>query len=177
MPATSWPKPPRKGPFTQESVQKFRQASESWSQYLEATNDPSASVAQLVAPTFITQAEASTSAAGFEENMNAAAEAAAIVAEQRPSLNSLSTLAIYQYFAFEPEAAEKSRAKAVALTNGKFERENLENQLDEYKKRSGEAEKQLKERERANEATGNQEGKEKLENPLGGLSGTTGFGE
>ncbi|HUB99449.1 MAG TPA: hypothetical protein VMS11_06460 [Solirubrobacterales bacterium] len=161
--------------LTQETVQMYRKASETWSEYLKATTDPSASVAQLIAPTFVTLAETAPSAPGFEENMDAAAAAAAIVAKQRPSLNSLSTLAIYQYFAFEPEAAAKTRAEAIALTKGKFERENLENQLDEYKKRSGEAEKQLKALEEANKASGNQGNKEKLENPLGGLG--TGLGE
>src|SRR5262249_29417111 len=72
--------------ITQETVQMYRRASETWSQYLEATDQPSAGTAQLVAPTFVTLAEASSNASGFEENMTAAAEAAAIVAEQRPSL-------------------------------------------------------------------------------------------
>lgn len=162
--------------LTPETIQQYRLASDTWFEYLQATDEPSPSGAQLMAPTFVTLAEAGRTAAEFEENMDAAAEAAGIVAKKRPTLNSLSTLAIYQYFAFERAAAEKTRAAAIAQTNGKFEREKLENQLDEYKKRSGEAEAQLKELERANKATGGQESKEKLENPLGGLGGT-GLGE
>jgi hypothetical protein len=157
--------------ITVETVQKYREASDTWSEYLKATNEPSPSGAQLIAPTFVTLAETSRSGSEYEENMRAAAEAAEIIAEQRPNLNSLSTLAYYQYFAFDKPAAEKARAEAVALTNGKIERENLENQLDEYKKRGGEVEKQLKAFEAANKASG--AGKESLENPFGGLGGTS----
>jgi len=160
--------------ITEEAVQWYREASESWSKYLAATDEPSPSGAQLIAPTFVTLAESAPSAPQFEENMTFAAEAQQIVAEKRPSLNSLSTLAIYQYFAFEPAAAEKTREEAIALTNGKFERENLENQLDEYKKRSAEAEKQLKALEKQNKELGT--GKQALENPLGGL-GSPSLGE
>jgi hypothetical protein len=160
--------------ITTDSIQKYREASEAWSDYLKATDEPSPSGAQLMAPTFVTLAEAGRSAPEFEANMNAAAEAAEIVAEQRPSINSLSTLSYYDYFAFKKKGAEKARAEAVALTQGKFERENLENTLDEYKKRAGEVEKQLKALEKQNKELGT--GKESLENPLGGLGGV-GLGE
>lgn len=161
--------------LTTETVQKYQQASETWSDYLKATNEPSPNGAQLIAPTFVTLAESSRSAGEFEENMQSAAEAAEIVAKKRPSLNSLSTLAYYDYFAFDNAGAEKARTEAIALTKEKFERENLENQLDEYKKRAGEVEKQIKSIEKASKATG-ANGKEALESPFGGLGGG-GLGE
>lgn len=163
--------------LTTESIQKYREASDTWSEYLKATKEPSPSGAQLMAPAFVTLAEFSRSGPEFEENMQAASEAAEIVAEQRPNLNSLSTLAYYEYFAFDKPAAEKARAEAVALTKEKFERENLENQLDEYQKRAAEVEKQIKAVNAANKASGGSSGgegggKESLENPfsLGGSS-------
>jgi predicted ribosome quality control (RQC) complex YloA/Tae2 family protein len=156
--------------LTTETIQKYQQASETWSDYLKATNEPSPNGAQLIAPTFVTLAESSRSAGEFKENMQSAAEAAEIVAKKRPSLNSLSTLAYYDYFAFDNAGAEKARTEAIALTKEKFERENLENQLDEYKKRAAEVEKQIKSIEKANKASG-ANGKESLENPFGGLGG------
>jgi hypothetical protein len=159
--------------LTNETIQMYQQASGTWSEYLKATKEPSPSGAQLIAPTFVTLAEAARSAPQFEENMDAAAEAAEIVAKQRPSVNSLSTLSYYQYFAFNKKAAERARAEAAALSKGKIERERLNNALDEYKKRAEEVEKQFKELAAAEKAAGNQGGKEKLENPFGGLGGTT----
>ena len=157
--------------LTESTVQKYREASESWSKYLTATSQPSASGAQLVAPAFVTLAETARTGSQYEENMKAASEAAEIVAKQRPSINSLSTLSYYQYFAFDMSAAEKARAEAVALTKTKFERENLENQLDEYKKRAAGVEKAINAFNKANE--GSSAGKESLENPLGGLGGAS----
>lgn len=159
--------------LTQETIRFYREASETWSDYLEATQEPSPNGAQLIAPAFVTLAESSRNAAEFEENMNSAAESAAIVAKKRPTLNSLSTLAYYEYFAFNKAGAERARREAIALTQGKFERENLENQLDEYKKRAAEVEKSLKKFEAESKAAGGQAGKETLENPLGGLGGTS----
>lgn len=156
--------------LTTEAVQKYREASATWSEYLKATKEPSPSGAQLMAPTFVTLAESSRSGPEFEENMQAASESAEIVADKRPNLNSLSTLAYYRYFAFDKPAAEKARAEAVALTTAKFERENLENQLDEYKKRAGEVEKQVKAFNAASKSSGTS--KESGGNPfsLGGTS-------
>jgi hypothetical protein len=161
---------------TTESVQKYREASDTWSEYLKATSEPSAGTASLIAPIFVTLAEAGRRSSEFEENMAAASEAQAIVAEQRPSINSLSTLSFYEYFNFDQKAAAKARAEAIALTKTKVERENIENTLDEYKKRAAEVEKQFKEIEAAEKASGAANGQEKLENPFGGLGGT-GLGE
>jgi hypothetical protein len=158
--------------ITTDSVKMYQRASETWSDYLKATKDPSPSGAQLIAPTFVTLAETSRGAGEFEENMQFAADAAAIVAQKRPSLNSLSTLAYYDYFAFDKQGAEKARNEAIALTNGKIERENVENQLDEYKKRAAEVEKQIKALEKANKKSG-ATGEESLESPFGGFGGTS----
>jgi hypothetical protein len=159
--------------LTTDAVQKYRQAGETWAQYLEVTKEPSAGGAALMAPIFVTLAEAGRRSSEFEENMEAAAEAQAIVAKQRPSINSLSTLSFYESFNFDKKAAAKARAEAVALAKTKPERETIENTLDEYKKRAAEVEKQFKEIEAAEKASGAPSGKEKLENPFGGLGGAT----
>src|ERR1044072_1769194 len=82
-----------------EAREDFQAADEAWSRYLKAAGgDPSPTVAQLVAYTSFRQAESSNSVLEASENVANATKAQRIAAEQRPNLNSLSTLAIYQYF-------------------------------------------------------------------------------
>jgi DNA repair exonuclease SbcCD ATPase subunit len=157
---------------TAESRQQLQQASDSWSKYLAATDEPSSGGAQVAANALFSLAQTSATGSELEGNIDAAAEAQQIVAEARPSLGSLSTLAIYRFFAFEYAAAKKAGAEALALASSKFERENLENQLEEIEKNSRSLEKQLEEYEKATAG----QGKESLQNPLGGLSGETSLG-
>lgn len=161
--------------LTEETIRSYREAGETWSKYLEATDEPSATGAQSIAqPLEILATYASRTGTQYEENMKEAISAAQIVAKQRPSLNSLSILAYYAYLGFENATAERARAKAVGLAKGKFERENLENKLDEYKKLGAERKKQIAAFEAANKANkGSGAGKEALENPLGGLGGSS----
>jgi DNA repair exonuclease SbcCD ATPase subunit len=162
--------------ITSGTVQQYQLASDAWSRYVKATDEPAVGVALVAAPTFIALAETS-GINEFEANVKAAAEAQQIVAEQRPSIGSLSTLAIYQYFSFDYEQARKTEAEAVALAEDKFQRESAENQLQEYEKRAKELQKELQRIEQASKAAGGGSGsKESLENPLGGL-GSGGFGE
>ena len=131
---------------TPESIQQYQLASEAWSEYLEATKEPNPNVALVVAPMFVTLAESNPSTE-FKTNITAAAEAQEIVAAQRPTLNSLSTLAIFQYFTFDYAKAKKTEEKALALASSKSERETIEKQLKPYEERARKAEKQLKEAE------------------------------
>lgn len=157
---------------TPESRAEMERASESWADYLEATDEPSAGGAAIVAPALYNFAVQSQTPPEIEANMRAAADAQQIVVDQRPNLNSWSTLAIYRYFSFEFTAAEKAEKEAKKLTTSKFERENLENQLDEYAKAARLFQKQTEVGEKANEGLG----QEQLENPFGGLGGGAGLG-
>ena len=154
---------------TVESKAQLEKASATWSEYLKATDEPSPSGAQLMAPAFFSLAQTSRTGAEAESNLDSAAAAQQIVAEARPSLGSLSTLAIYRYFAFDKAGAAQARKEATKYTHGKFARENLENELDETAKRAGEFEKSIAEFNKASKG----QGKESLENPLGGLGGST----
>jgi DNA-binding protein YbaB len=166
--------------LTAETISQYQQASDTWSKYLGATEaakeEPGAGSAQLIVQPLVTLAESGGGGPEFEANIAAAAEAQEIVAKQRPSLNSWSTLAIYTYFTFDYPAAEKAEAEAIKLAGSKAQRETLENQLGEYKKRAKAVQKEFKALEeankKANEATGGQAGKEALQNPLGGLGGS-----
>jgi hypothetical protein len=152
-----------------EATEDFEAASEAWSRYLKQTDEPSATGAQLVSGTFFRLAESSTSLLAAEENVAKAAKAQKIAAEASPSIGSLSTLAIYQYFNGEFAAGEKTTKQAAAETSTKAEAKNVEKQLAEYRKRGKAFEKQKKELAKVQKEVG----KEQLQNqnPFGGLGG------
>lgn len=160
------------------ALQQYQQASSSWSEYLKQTKEPQAGLAQLVAPALVALAERSRTLPEAERNIEAAAAAQQIVAKQRPTLNSLSTLALYTYFTGDFAAAEKAEAEAKKKTSAKFEVEQLEKQLGEIKKRAAEFQKKLKAAEAAEKAAakGNKGNPESLENPTNPLSGALGGG-
>jgi hypothetical protein len=151
--------------FTPESRQQMFLASETWSKYLKATDEPNAGGAQLAAQAFFGLAQTARTISEAEGNVGEAAKAQQIVAEDRPSLGSLSTLAIYRYYSFDYKGAEQARREAAKYASGKSEREALDKQLDEISKRGHEFEKQVtqieKEAEKARE-----EGIAPASNPL-----------
>jgi tetratricopeptide (TPR) repeat protein len=158
---------------TAAGAAQLEKASAAWSEYLKAAKSPSAAAAQLVAPALFSLAQAASSGNEAEANVKAAAEAQQIVADARPSLGSLSTLAIFRTFAFEYEAAKKIIKEAEKFAHTKFERENLGNQLEEITKRAHEFQKELKEYNKATKG----KGKESLENPFGGLGSSGSLSE
>jgi tetratricopeptide (TPR) repeat protein len=161
-----------------KAVQQYQLASSSWSEYLDATDEPSAGTAQLVAPALLSLAErGSRTYDQAQRNIEAASEAQKIVAEQRPTLNSYSTLALYTYFTGDYKAAEAAQAKAAKLTREKSEREQLDKQMAEVKKNAVKFQKARKQAEAAEKAAaksnkGNPESLQSPTNPLGGTFGT-----
>ena len=156
-----------------EAVQAYQEADQSWSEYLKATKEPNPSLAQLVAPMMITLAELATTYPQADQRIAGAAEAQKIVADQRPTVNALTTLAFYTYFTGNTKAADKARAEAKHLAKTKSEREAIDKQLDEFEKNAGAfiAAKEKAEREQK-KAGGS--APESLENPLS--PGSTGLG-
>jgi len=153
---------------TPESRSEMQRASDSWSKYLKATDEPSVGGAKIVAPALYNFAlNDSTSLTEAELNMKAAAEAQQIVTDQQPNLNSWSSLAFYRYLSLEFAAAEKAGEEAKKLTTSKFERENLENQLEEFSQAGRGLQRRIKAAEKASEGAG----KGQLENPFGSLGG------
>jgi hypothetical protein len=131
--------------YTPEGHQQLLEASETWPKYLKATDEPNSGTAQLVAQALFTLAQTSRTGPEAESNIRAAAQAQQIVAEARPSLGSLSTLAIYRLYSFDYEGAARARREAVPFANTKFERENLGNELDQIGKRAHAFQTQLQE--------------------------------
>lgn len=161
------------------ALQQYQQASSSWSEYLKQAQEPQAGLAQLMAPALVRLAErGSRTLQQAERNIEAATEAQRIVAKQRPTLNSLSTLALYTYFTGDFAAAEKAEAEAKQKTNAKFEAEQLEKGLGEVKKNAQKFQKELKAAEAAEKtaAKGKEGNPESLENPTNPLSGALGGG-
>jgi len=155
--------------ITIEGRQQLEKASAAWTEYVEATDEPAAGVAQLMSLTLASLAETSRTGAEAEANIQAAAEAQEVVAEQRPSVGSLSTLARYQLFTFDYAGAKEANDEARKYANSKFEREQLDDQFKEVSKSAREFQKQQQELSKATQGTG----KEGLENPLGGLGGAS----
>jgi DNA repair exonuclease SbcCD ATPase subunit len=160
------------------AVQQYQLASSSWSEYLEATKEPAAGTAQLVAPVLLSLAERSRTYDQAQRNIEAATEAQQIVADQRPTLNSYSTLALYTYFTGDFKAAEAAQAKAAKLTREKFEIEQLDKQMEEVKKNAESFQEKRKQAAAAEKAAakGNGGNPESLENPANSLNGTFGTG-
>src|SRR4029077_2853425 len=156
---------------TTEAREDFEAASRAWNLYLkQAGDEPNSTVAQLLAATFFRSAESSTSLLEAEENVAKATKAQQIAAEQRPSINSLSTLAIYQYFNSEFAAGDKTAKQAAAKAPSKAEAANVEKQLAAFRERSHKFNEKRKQLAKVQKEVS----KEKLKNPLGGFGGATG---
>jgi hypothetical protein len=150
--------------ITTEARKDFEAGAQAWSRYLkQAGDEPSATAAQLMAGTFFRLAESSTSVNEAVENVAKATKAQRIAAEQRPSINAVSTLAIYQYFNGEYAAGDKTTKQAAAKATSKAEAKNVEKQLAEYRKNSKAFGKQKKEAAKVQKEVG----KEQLQSPLG----------
>lgn len=154
--------------ITIESRQQLERANSTWNEYLEATDEPSAAGAQLMASTLFTMAQQSRTNIEAEENVKDAAKAQRIAAELRPSLGALSTAALYTLYAFDYAEAEKLLKEAKKYAAGAAERQQLDKQFEETKAAAEEFERQYKENVRASKAVeGSQSPQEQLRNPLG----------
>lgn len=150
----------------------FAAAAETWSRYLKQAEKPSASAAALVAGTFFKLAETgSSSLAEIKENVGIAARAQRISAERQPSVGSLSTLAIYEYFYGDFAAGDEALKEATAKAS-KAEAKNIEKQLAEYRKRAKQFQKGVREAAKLEQGAG----KEALQNPFG-FGGSESAGE
>ena len=155
-----------------EARQDFEQATQIWNVYLEETDEVNPSGALLMANTFFTLAEAGASVEEIVVNVKGAAAAQRLVAEARPSAGFLTTLASYEYLAGNFEAgdaaSEKAKGKATAQ-----EKKQVEEQVTEARKRG----KQWQTEKKRFAKTEKEQGKEALQNPFGGLAGSSGLGE
>jgi hypothetical protein len=156
--------------FTPEGQEELNQAVGAWSRYLKQAKEPNPSAALLVSRTYFGLAETGGSLEEAVTNIKKAAATQRIAAEGQPSINTLTTLAIYEYYAGDFAAGDKATKEAQAKATSKSEAKEIKKQMAEYRTRGKQFETQKK-------AAAKQEGsqrKEALENPLGGLGGSTG---
>lgn len=152
--------------LTAEASEELLAASAAWRLYLKATDEPNPSGALLMAGAHFALAEAGANVEQIEENLESAAEAQRIAAEQRPSIGTLTNLAIYEYFANDFAAGDKA-AKQAEQEAPQAEAREVRKQLAEFRQRGKSWETQKKQLAK----TEKEQGKEALQNPLGGLGG------
>lgn len=163
--------------ITTDAIQRYSEAYQSWSEYLEATKEPNPNLALVVAPMLIQMAEFSRTYPEATTRIEAAVDAQRIVAEERPSVGAWTTLAYYTLFTGDSAAAEKAKAEAKKLTRSKAEAQSIDTQLEPVEKNATKYLKQKVRTEQAEKAAAKGKGPapESLEDPLGGLGG--GLGE
>jgi hypothetical protein len=156
--------------YTPEGRQELQRGIDAWNAYLKQTKEPKASVALLVSQGYFGLAQTSPSFEEAIENVNGAAKTQRIAAEAQPTINSLTTLAIYEYYAGDFAAGDKAVKEAEAKAASKAEAKEIGKQMAGARKNGEALETQKKQIEKEEK----KRGKERLENPLGGLSGSSG---
>ncbi len=156
--------------LTPEGHQELERGIEAWDSYLKQSSEPKANTALLVSSGYFRLAETSSSLEEAVENLEGAAKTQRLAAEAQPTINSLTTLAIYEYYAGNFAAGDKAVKQAEAKAPSKAEAKEVSKQMAEFRQRGKAFEKQKKEAEKEEAKFG----KERLQNPLGGLAGSTG---
>jgi hypothetical protein len=151
--------------LTAEGRVELEKAATAWEEYVESTDEPSTSGAQTASGNFFRLAQTARTPAEIEANLEAAAEAQQIIADKRPSSGALATLAFYRYYTFDFEEARRLTKEAAKIATTKFERENLDNEAQQIEAQARALQQEFERIEKASKG----QGKETLENPLGGL--------
>jgi hypothetical protein len=160
---------------TTEGVQQLERAASSWEEYLEATDEPSPNLAASMARSLFTLAEFANSGVEIEANVDAATEAQQMFADKRPNLGSLGTLALFYALSFDYPKAKEVSEEAKKFATSKFQREQLDRQLEENEKRAKEFQKQFEEEAQLNKQLQENQQKAETEGGSGGGEGGAGF--
>jgi hypothetical protein len=156
--------------ITAEGRGELERGIEAWNRYLKQAKEPQPAAAVLVSSSYFGLAETASTLQDAIENVARAAKTQRLAAQAQPSIGTLTTLAIYEYYAGDFAAGDKvvKEAEAKAATNA--EAKEIGKQMVEYRKRGQALEAQKKEIAKQEK----EQGKERLQNPLGGLAGGTG---
>lgn len=155
--------------ITPEGRAELNQAIEAWNRYLKQADSPNPSAALLVAGAQFSLAETGRTFEETDTSVKGAAATQRIAAEARPSLGSYSTLAIYEYYAGDFAAGDEAAKKAKDMASG-AEAKQVNEQLAEFRQRAKAFDKSRQEVAKFEKGRS----KEALQNPFGGLGGTTG---
>lgn len=162
--------------LTPEAGEQFELAADTWRQYVETNPKPvDANVAQLVGNALFALAQGATDGASARLNAAAAADAQQYFAKERPSVGSLSTLAIYSYFGNEFERGDAAVEKLLKLSPNPAARKRNKREMAQYRKQAKAFQKQLDAYEKAMQAGSGEQGTTapQIFDPSGGLSGAT----
>jgi hypothetical protein len=157
-----------------DALNDYQAALEAWNRYLDqAGDDPNPAAAQLVAQTFFTLSErGSYTLEEIQTNSEAALRAQRIAAAARPNLNTLSSLALYEYFYGDLKAGDKATKRALASAPSKEEAKNIKKQLGEFRKQGQNYQRSLAKYKAQQKSAGGQG--EPFQNPFSLGSGTPG---
>lgn len=156
--------------FSNEGRRELERGIEAWNAYVKQVKAPKAPVAQLAARSYFGLAETSGTLEEALTNIEGAAKTQELAAAAQPTVNSVTTLAIYQYYIGDYAAGDKSTRKAEALAPSKAEAKKIGKEMAKYRKVGKLFEAQQKQAAKAEKS----QSKERLENPLGSLSGAAG---
>jgi hypothetical protein len=152
-----------------EAHHEFEQAAVWWHRYIKQASTVNAPISALMATAYFTLAESSPGLEEAEKNVAEAAAAQKLAAEGQPTVNSLTNLATYEYYAGNFKAGDEAARKAEAKAP-KAEAKEVRKQMAEYRVRGKAFEKQKREFAKQER----EQGKESLQNPFGGLGGSSG---
>jgi hypothetical protein len=155
---------------TPEGQAEFEQGLQAWGKYVKhSAGDPNPVLAQLAAETYFRRAEylaeSSNEISEIERAIENAAVAQRLAVQSKRDANSLSVLAFYEYFVGNFSEGDKVAKTAVKLSGSP----QAKKQLESYRKNAKAWQKQKKEFAKAER----EQGKEALQNPLGGLGGSS----
>jgi hypothetical protein len=151
--------------YSQDSVTEFQLATDAWERYLKTRPPkPDTSIALLVANSYVAVAQNEQTLGLAIAGIRGAAKAQKVYADAKPSLGSLSQLALYDYLAGNLAGGDTARDASLKLAP-KANRSTLKTRLEQARKQGIKLAKQVKTQAKL------QGGKEQLQNPLGGLSG------
>lgn len=153
--------------YTPEGRQELQRGVEAWNAYLKQANEPRASVALLVSQGYFGLAQTSSSFEEAFENLEGAAKTQRIAAEAQPTINSLTTLAMYEFYAGNFAAGDKVVKEAEAKVTSKSEKEEISKLMKQYRKNG----KSIQAQKKQVEIEEKKLGKERLQSPFSGLGG------
>jgi tetratricopeptide (TPR) repeat protein len=149
--------------ITADALQDYQAATAAWERYLKTDpKQPDDSVAPLMIQAYI--ASASNAPTSLENDINQAFKAAQIVADARPSLGSDTQLASYAYLAGEDKIAAEAEQRALAAAPDSSTKSQIKAQFAQAKKQGAQIAQSLKQ---------NAPDQSQLQDPLGGLGGST----
>jgi hypothetical protein len=158
--------------LSREGHLELEAATRTWNRYLKQTDSVNPTVASLMARGYFGLAETSAALDEPQQFVKKAAATQNLAAEGRPTVNSLTSLAIYQYYAGDFAAGDAAANQAKARAP-KSQRKEVKKQMAEFRLRGKEFEEQKKEFAK----TEREQGKEALKNPFGELGGSGSLGE